>query len=96
MREYNIPDLLDKLIGSTEPYGESNHDSKAMDRLEDVEIVLEWVIDRLYECRRAKNNYQGSMFLLAREARKIAKCYIETFEDLAEMSDMEIEREKER
>ena len=94
MKEFTIETLLDKLVGSTEPYGESEHDSKALDRLDYVDAILEWATDRLYECRRSKNNYQGSMIALARKARAIANCYIETFEDLAKPSELEREREK--
>ena len=94
MKEFTIETLLDKIVGSTQPYGESEHDSKALDRLDYVDEVLEWVTDRLYECRRSKNNYQGSMVALAKKAREIADCYIETFKDLAEPSELEIEREE--
>lgn len=85
-KQYTINDLLDNLIGSTEPYGESNHDSEALERLDDVEKVLEWVTDRLYQCRKSKNNYQYSMVQLAKKAREIAECYLETFKDLSEKS----------
>ena len=94
MKEFTIETLLDKLVGSTQPYGESEHDSKALERLDDIDIILEWATDRLYECRRSKNNYQGSMIALAKKAREIADCYIETFKDLAEPSELEIEREE--
>jgi hypothetical protein len=93
MKKYTVSDILDKLIGSTAPYGESNHDSEALDRLDDITDVIEWVIGRLFECRRARNNYQGSMILLAKTARNIAECYIDEFKDLAKPSEVEIKRE---
>ena len=93
MKSYTIPELLDELVGSTAPYGESNHDSEALNRLDDVDAVLEWATDRLYECRRAKNNYQGSMLALAKKAREIAEIYVETFKDLAGKSEKEIKNE---
>ena len=93
MKAYTITELLDVLVGSTEPYGESNHDSVALDRLDDVDKVLEWATDRLYECRKAKNNYQASMLSLAIKARNIAELYVETFKDLAIKSENEVGKE---
>jgi len=90
---FTIETLLDKLIGSTEPAGESNHDSDALDRLDEVEKVLEWAVDRLYQCRRARNNYQHSMFILAKKSRQIAESYLEAFEELTEKSEREKENE---
>ncbi len=93
-KEYSIEDLLDKLIGSTEPYGESVHDESAIERLDEVDRVLAWATDRLYQCRKAKNNYQYSMLQLAIKAREIAECYLETFDDLCEKSDKEKQNDK--
>mgnify|MGYP001291830218 CR=1 FL=1 len=92
-KEYTIETLLDKLVGSTEPYGETNHDEKALERLDDVWNILNWAIGRLSECRKAKNNYQSSMIALAKKAREIAYEEWEWLRDLSIPSEKEKENE---
>ena len=91
--KYTLEDILDKFVGTTYPVGETNHDNKAYDNLDKVEQVINWVISRLDDCRRAKNNYQGSMIAIAKKAREIAVCYREDLIELSKMSDKEKERE---
>ena len=53
-KDYSLEDILNKLVGSTQPYGESYHDEEALKNLDNVNRVLEWATDRIYECRKSK------------------------------------------
>ena len=42
-----IEEILDKLIGHTDIWCETNYDNKSYDNIENLFIVLQWALDRI-------------------------------------------------
>lgn len=45
--KYYIGDILDKIIGDTSVACETNHDNQSMKNLKEIEVVANWLIERL-------------------------------------------------
>ena len=45
--EYYIGDILDKIVGDTSVACETNHDNQSMKNLKEIEVVANWLIERL-------------------------------------------------
>lgn len=56
-----IIEIIDRLIGDYEPYGETNHDKKSNDNLITLCDVVEHYIDRIYLLRKNKNRVEYSI-----------------------------------
>jgi hypothetical protein len=78
IRSYTIVDLVSKLVGSIEPYGEANHDEKVLKNLDELELLLTYFVDTLSTTiSQTQSNYQGSII----EIRKRMIEIINTIED---------------
>lgn len=63
-----IIDVLDNMIGETEPIGETNADDKAFERMEVLEIVSDWCLDGFNFVSRFANRSEWSMQRAGKEA----------------------------
>lgn len=45
--EYYIGDILDKIVGSTSVSCETNHDNESIENLQEIELIAEWLLERL-------------------------------------------------
>ena len=68
MKEFDVRDLIDKLLGSIEWYGESNHDSEVEKRLDDYENVLDHILEKYYDLIKVRHQYQSSAQVLGNKA----------------------------
>ena len=89
MKEFTIIELIDKLLGNIEWYGESNHDSEVVKRLDDYEIVLDHILGKYYDLIKVRHQYQASAQELGNKAYETLKSihycigdYLEMFRDL--------------
>jgi hypothetical protein len=60
MKEFTIIELIDKLLGNIEWYGETNHDSDVVRRLDDYEDMVFHIIYKLIDLIKVKHQYQAS------------------------------------
>lgn len=72
-REMMMRDIVDRLIGPTDVWCETNHDNQALDNMEELEQLLYHLIDKVIDNCRYKDRYEASAQALAKQAERILK-----------------------
>ena len=91
--EYYISDILDKIVGSTSVTCETNHDSQSIANLQEVELVVDWLLDRLYDNARWYGDYRASANDVAIKTYEIIEKIHSSVDDLMVMKE-ETDKEK--
>ena len=58
--EYYVTDILDKIVGSTSVACETNHDNQSIENLQEIELVANWLLERLTDNAKWYGDYRGS------------------------------------
>lgn len=66
-----IKEILDKLIGHTDIWCETNYDNESYDNIENLFIVLEWALERIENNMRYLNRIEYS----AQEIVRLTSAY---------------------
>jgi len=61
LKSNEIIKVLDILVGSAEPIGESNYDEKAMENLQTLIDITNWCLDGVANARDYLGRYEYSM-----------------------------------
>lgn len=69
--------LLDALVGSTEPIGETNYDLEVVDNLQKVVDICDWCLDRVVIAR----TYLGRPELSMHQIGYKAQCIMQEWEE---------------
>lgn len=72
LASYEIIKLLNVLVGSSEPIGDSNYDRQAADNLKIVADIGDWCLDRVLTARKYIDRSEYSMCQVGINA----DCYI--------------------
>jgi hypothetical protein len=76
-KSIEINDLIELVLGNIEWYGESNHDHKVNERLEDYFKLIDYLFDKLTDLIKVRFQYQGSAQMLGNKAYE----YLESLKD---------------
>lgn len=63
-----ITELVELLLGNIEWYGESNHDHKVNERLDDYFELIDYLLDKLVDLIKVRFQYQASAQMLGNKA----------------------------
>lgn len=77
MKAETVIEVVEKLIGDVEAWGETNHDNKAYENLKVMIDVCQALFDDIYNASKTKDYPQYSM-------KQIGCCAYDFIEDLAE------------
>lgn len=69
LKSKEIIRLLDVLVGSAEPIGESNYDEKAAENLKTLIDVVNWCLDGVANARDYLGRYEYSMHKIGFDAQ---------------------------
>ena len=73
MKQIELTELVDLLLGNIEWHGESNHDHKVVERLDDYETLLNYELDKLFDLVKVRHQYQHSAKECGNRAYEILK-----------------------
>ena len=73
MKQIDVKELVDLMLGNIEWHGESNHDSKVVERLDDYEKLLNHVLDNFFDLVKVRHQYQHSAKECGNKAYEILK-----------------------
>lgn len=61
----NISEILDRLVGSTSVWCETNHDDESMNNLETLEEIAYWLCNRINDnlAYSSRNEYSAKMLV---------------------------------
>lgn len=91
--EYYISDILDKIVGSTSVDCETYHDKQSIANLQEVELVADWLIERLHNNARWYGDHRASANDVAIRTYEIIEKLHNSIDDLMVMRE---EKEKEK
>lgn len=63
-----VTELVELLLGNIEWHGESNHDHKVNERLDDYFELIDYLLDKLIDLIKVRFQYQGSAQMLGNKA----------------------------
>lgn len=72
-REMMMKEIVDRLIGPTDVWCETNHDNQALDNMEELEQLLYHLIDKVIDNYKYKDRHEASAQALAKQAERILK-----------------------
>lgn len=79
-KDFNIEDILDKLVGHTDIACESNYDRKSLENMQMLNSVMNWGIERLRENMKWYGDKNGSAGILSGCACDLVQAYV--YDDL--------------
>lgn len=77
-----IPEVLDALVGRTEPVGDTVKDGEAMENVVGLWRVCEWAAGRLSEAHEHRNDREASVRKLLEEIGGASEGLVETVLDM--------------
>ena len=77
MKEISVIDLIKTLLGSISFRGETNHDMKALERLDDYFFLIDELLDMVVDLVKVRHRYETS----ARELGDKAYAYLESIKE---------------
>lgn len=83
-----IIEVLDRLIGSVEPYGSTQIDAERLENLETLLEVMDEYINEIIDVAKYRNRHEHSISVMANRA-------YEWLEDLQDCLDAYVERKEE-
>lgn len=72
-REMMMREIVDRLIGPTDVWCETNHDNQALDNMEELEQLLYHLVDKVIDNYKYRDRYEASAQALAKQAERILK-----------------------
>lgn len=81
MKEEQIIEVIDKLVGGIAPIGESNYDAKAKKNLEVMIEIVGHYVDEIWEIAMT-NSYMASVQDCQKIAEDFIRCLKPTYESL--------------
>ena len=85
MKEKQIIEVIDKLVGEITPIGETNYDNKVKNNLKVMVEIVGYYVDEICEIAQT-NSYMASI----QECQKIAEDFIRGLKDAYELLDGEV------
>ena len=85
MKEEQIIEVIDKLVGGIRPIGETNYDNKAKQNLEVMIEVVGHYVDEICEIAQT-HSYMASI----QDCQKIAETFIKGLKDAYDSLDSEV------
>ena len=73
MKQIDVKELVDLMLGDITWHGESNHDNKVVERLDDYEELLNHVLDNFFDLVRVRHQHQYSANECGNKAYEILK-----------------------
>lgn len=80
--EVNLVEIVDKMIGKYNYYGETNADCESYKNLDEVDVLLRHLLTVLAENAKEEDSYMASVAKIARKSRRILEYYGEILEEV--------------
>lgn len=84
MTDLDYAEIIYRLCGNITPYGESNHDGKVYDNLENYYDVMDYCLTQIAKVSECKNRVEASMQSCGKSAYEYLKQCKEYIEDTLE------------
>ncbi len=72
-KEYSLIEIINKLVGHTDIACETRYDDESYNNLELIEDIGNYILEKLYNNARWKNDYRASANSIANRSIDIAK-----------------------
>lgn len=79
-----VDEILSKLLGKIEPTGSHGVDMERLGNVENYNDALFYIVNKLLEAAKSKDDYRASMCQIGERANKILLDLKETLEDVEE------------
>lgn len=93
-KQFSISDILDKLVGHTGVYCETNYDNESMENIKNLEEVVIWLRDRLTSNMEYASRYEASAKRIVKMTQNIIDGILEDYDQYKIKSGKELSNER--